>query len=395
MASSLRQVVAITTMTLRSLPARWGVAAVVVICLAGVCGVMVSMLAMADGFEQTYRRAGRADRIVVLSTGETNDATSSITREQLPALLDAPGLARLADGTPAVSVERYTTSTLALAASGKDGNLIVRGVGPSVLEVRPEVKLTAGRLFKPGLRELIVGRAVQRQFRDIALGAELNLSGITWTIVGTFESAGTALESEAWGDVEAVMSAYNQAAYSSVLARLASPESFQVYKDALIANPALSHTPQREEAYLAAQSGVLGVAMRVIGYVVASIMALGAVFAALNTMYASIEARGIEIATLRALGFGAAPIVISVLFEGLVLCLAGGSIGGAIAWLLFNGYTASTLGNGNTQIVFAFNVSAALLAQGAIWACVIGLAGGLLPALRAARLPVVEALRTT
>jgi putative ABC transport system permease protein len=394
-ASSLQQISAVTGTTLRSLPARWGIAAVVVVCLAGVSGVMTSMLAMAEGLEETYRRAGRADRVVVMTTGETNDGSSAITRDQLPALLNAPGLARLADGIPAASVERYTTSTLPRAKNGEDGNLIFRGVSPTVLEVRPEVRVAEGRLFSPGLREVVVGRSVLRQFRGVALGQALSLSGVTWTVVGVFEAGGTALESEAWADVEAVMSAYNQAAYSAVLARLASPDAFQAYKDALTGNPALSHAPIREDDYLASQSGILGTAMRVIGYVVASIMALGAVFAAVNTMYASIESRGVEIATLRALGFGAAPIVVSVLLEGLVLCLAGALAGGAIAWVLFNGYTASTLGAGGTQLVFAFRVSPELLSQGALWACLIGLVGGLPPALRAARLPVAEALRTT
>ena len=394
MASSAQQVAAVTATTLRSLPARWGIATVVLVCLAGVSGVMTSMLAMAEGLEQTYRRTGDASRVVVLSTGEISDATSSIAREQLPAVLQAPGLARFADGTPAASVERYTTSTLALARSGEDGNLIVRGVSPRVLEVRPEVRIAGGRMFKPGLRELIVGRNAQRQFKGLDLGNEVSLSGASWTVVGTFDSGGAALESEAWGDVEAVMSAYNQGAYSAVLARLESPGAFQAYKDALTGSPALSQVPQREADYLAAQSGVLGVAMRFVGYVVASIMALGALFAAANTMYASTEARGVEIATLRALGFGAAPSVCSVMLEGLVLCLAGALTGGAAAWLLFNGYTASTIGGATgTQLVFTFRVSAGLLFTGAMWACAIGLAGSLFPAIRAVRAPIAEALR--
>lgn len=394
MASAARQVVAVTLTTLRSLPARWGIAAVVLVCLAGVSGVMVSMLAMAEGLEQTYRRAGDPARVVVLSTGETSEAASSITREQLPALLGSPALARLADGTAAASVERYTTSTLELARSATDGNLIVRGVSVHVLEVRPEVRIESGRMFKAGLRELIVGRAAARQFKHLAVGNEVSLSGVNWTVVGIFASEGTALESEAWADVEVVMSSNHQTAYSAVLARLASPERFEEYRDAITANPALSHTAQREADYLAAQSGVLGVAMRFLGYVVATIMALGALFAAANTMYASTEARGIEIATLRALGFGAAPIVCSVLLEGLLLCLSGALAGGAIAWLLFNGYTASTIGGATgTQLVFTFHVSAKILLTGAAWACAIGFAGSLFPAIRAARAPVAEALR--
>lgn len=386
----------VTLMNLRSLPARWGVALVVVICLAGVSGVMVSMLAMAEGFEKTFSSAGRSDRLVVLSTGENYESGSSISREQAQLLLSTPGLARGPDGKPRASLERYTISALPMRNRGEDGNLIVRGVGASVMAVRPEVTLTAGRMFTSGLRELIVGRSAQRQFAGLELGREVNLSGVVWTVVGVFESHGNALESEAWGDVEAVMPAYNQGSYSSLTALMQSAASFQTYKDAVTSNPALSHIPLREPEYYAAQSNTAAKVMRVIGYVVASIMALGALFAAVNTMYASIEARGVEIATLRAIGFDGFPIVISVLLESVVLCGAGALLGGALAWGLFNGYTVSTINaSGFSQVMIAFSVSSALLLQGAVWACAIGLLGGLFPALRAARLPIVEGLRAS
>ncbi len=388
---------ALLGMNLQSLPARWGVAAVVVICLAGVSGVMVSMLAMAEGFEQTFVRAARADRVIVLTTGETFESGSSIGRDQLALLLQAPGLARLADGKPAASVERFTTSTLPLARSpGRDGNLVLRGVSKEVFAVRPEVRLAAGRMFTPGLRELVVGRSAQRQFDGLALGKEVSLSGVVWRVVGEFQSSGSALESEAWGEVEVVMNAYNQSGYSSVTALLDSPAAFATYKAAVTGNPLLSHTPLREADYYAAQGGTLSTAMRVIGYVVASIMGLGALFAAINTMYASIEARGVELATLRALGFDGPTLVVSVLIESVLLCGVGALLGGALAYLMFNGYTVSTISSGSfSQVSFAFSVSPALLLQGAIWAAVIGLAGGLLPALRAVRVPITEALRAT
>lgn len=395
----LNRIFAVTAMNLQSLPARWGVAAVVVICLAGVSGVMVSMLAMAEGFEKTFSRAGRADRVVVLSTGETYESGSSISREQAPLLLNAPGLARLADGKPAASIERYTTSPLPLreenGRAGADGNLILRGVGERVLQVRPEVRIREGRMFTSGLRELVIGRAVKGQFFGVELGREVSLSGVVWTVVGVFESGGNALESEVWGDVEVVMSAYNQPSYSSLTALLASEASFQPYKDAVTSNPSLTHTPLREPEYYATQGGILSVAMRVVGYAVASIMALGALFAAVNTMYASIESRSIEIATLRAIGFDGIPIVFSVLLESVILCGLGALLGGAIAYLLFNGYTVSTVSSTSfSQVEFAFSVSPALLLQGALWACVIGVVGGLFPALRAIRIPVIEGLRT-
>ncbi|HEY1078374.1 MAG TPA: ABC transporter permease [Fontimonas sp.] len=384
----------VSLLSLYSLPARWGVALVVVICIAGASGVLVSMLAMADGFQQTFRKAGRADRIIVLSTGELSEPGSSISRDQLPVLLDAPGLARLANGKPAASVERFTISPLPQRERGKEGNLVVRGVGMDVLAVRPEVHLTAGRMFQAGLRELIVGRAAQAHFPALGMGAQVSLSGVDWTVVGVFESGGSALESEAWGEVEAVMSAYNQSSYSSLTAMLESTASFQAYKDAVTSDPALSHTPQHESDYFAAQGGTLSAAMQIIGYVVSAIMGLGALFAAVNTMYASIESRSVEIATLRAIGFEATPIVLSVLLECILLCGAGAALGGGVAYLLFNGYTVSTLSTASfSQVSFAFNVTPALLGQGALSASVIGLLGGLFPALHAVRVPVIDGLR--
>lgn len=390
----LYRVLRVSLLSLYSLPARWGVAIVVVICIAGASGVMVSMLAMADGFQQVFQSNGRADRVIVLSTGEVSEPSSSISRNQLPMLLDAPGLARLANGKVAASVERFTISPLPQKDRGKEGNLVVRGVGVDVFSVRPEAKISAGRMFTAGLRELVVGRSAQEHFPSLALGAEVDLSGVIWTVVGVFDSGGSALESEAWGEVEAVMSAYNQSSYSSVTAILESADAFQIYKDALTSDPALSHTPQHEADYFAAQGGMLSTAMRIVGYVVSAIMGLGALFAAVNTMYASIEARGVEIATLRAIGFDAPPIVLSVLFECILLCGAGAVLGGAIAYLLFNGYTVSTLNATSfSQVTFAFKVSPTLLGEGALCACVIGLLGGLFPALRAARVPVIEGLR--
>jgi putative ABC transport system permease protein len=392
-ASTIGQVIAVSGMSLRSLPARWSAAAVVVVCIAGVSGVMVSMLAMAEGFERTYRRAGAPDRAVVLSTGETSEAASAITRAQLPLVLAAPGLARGADGRPLASVERYTTSTLPLREGGADGSLVLRGVGPGVAEVRDEVRLRAGRWFTPGLRELVAGSGAAAQF-PLDLGAQPSLSGESWTVVGIFDGGGTALDSETWADVEAVMDAYRMPAYSSVTARLEGADALQAFADAIGSNPALSHSAQRETEYYAAQGGTLTAAMRVLGYVVAGIMGLGAVFAAANTMFSAIEARSVEIATLRAIGFRAPPIVASVLLEGLVLCLAGSIAGGALAWLLFNGYTVSTVsGAAMAQLVFAFSVTPALLLQGAALATAIGLAGGVFPAVRAARAPVLEVLR--
>ena len=389
----LARLLAMTALNLRTLPARWGAAAVVVVCMAGVTAVMVSMLAMADGFRKTYATSGRADRVIVLATGETFEGASSIGREQAPLLLDAPGLRRLPGGQPAASLERYAVAGTRMK-SGADGNLVVRGVGAHVLDVRPEVRLVEGRWFQQGLRELVVGRGAQAQFEGLAPGATVTLSDAAWTVVGTFEAGGSAFESEAWGDVETVMTAFDLAQYSSMTALLESPESFAACRDFIAAQPRLQHAALSEPEYYEGQTGILGRGMRAIGYLVAAIMGLGALFAAINTMYASIESRSVEIGTLRAIGFQGFPIVVSVLLESVALCLLGAALGGAAAALAFDGHIISTANGASfTQIAFAFSVGPGLLAQGALLACVIGLLGGLPPALRAARMPVVEALR--
>jgi putative ABC transport system permease protein len=385
-----------TALNLRSLPARWGVAAVVVACMTGVSGVMVAMLAMAEGFQKTYASSGRADRIVVIGSGENFEGSSTISREQAALLLAAPGLRKLADSAPAASLERYAVSSLPMKKGGADGNIVVRGVGPHASAIRPEVRLVAGRWFTAGLREVVVGRGARDQFVGLEVGATVTLADTMWTVVGVVEAGGSAVESEAWGDVEVVMAAFNLTAYSSMVAALETDAAFEGCRDFIAGNPMLKHTALRETEYYAGQTGILGKAMRAIGYLVAGIMGLGALFAAINTMYASVESRSVEIGTLRALGFQGFPIVVSVVLESIVLCLAGAVLGGAAVWLGFNGHVVSTVNGASfTQIAFAFSVSPGLLAQGVATACVIGLLGGLPPALRATRIPIVEALRAT
>ena len=390
----LERILAVTAMNLRTLPARWGVATVVVVCMTGVTGVMVSMLAMAEGFRQTYANSGRADRIVVLAAGETFEGSSTIARDQAAVLLAMPGIRRLPDGSPAASLERYAVAGLPMKKDGNESNIVVRGVGARVLQVRPEIRLVAGRMFESGLRELIVGRGARDQFAGLEPGATVVLSDVAWTVVGVFEAGGSAAESEAWGDVEIVMGAFNLTSYSSMTAVLDSAGAFQMCRDFIAGNPVLRHVAQRETDYYESQTGVLGAGMRALGYLVSVIMGLGALFAAVHTMYASIESRNVEIGTLRALGFQGFPIVVSVLLESIALCLLGAALGGAGAWLAFNGQVISTVNSASfTQIAFAFSVGPGLLVQAAALACVVGLLGGLPPALRAARMPIVEALR--
>ena len=391
----LSQIAAVAGTSLRSLPARWGASLVVVVGIAGVVGVMVSILAMADGFRTVFTQAGRADRVIVMRGGDDNGMSSALTRDQLPTVLSAPGFARGADGKPLASPTKFMTSALIDRKTGDEVNVLLRGVGGPARQVWPEIRVVEGRWFSPGKRELIAGRAAQRTFAGLELGRDVEMSNGPWTVVGVFEAPGTVYESELWGDVEMVFAGYSiTGQFSSVVGLLESDAAYTALSDAITTNPTLSHVVKREPEYYATQTGILGSLMLTLGYGVAGIMALGALFSAVNTMHAAVKARSVEIATLRAIGFAGTPIVLSVLLESMVLCLLGALAGGVLAYLIFNGYTISTLAGQNfNQVAFAFKVTGALLLQGVVGSCLIGLLGGLAPAMRAARLPVAEALR--
>jgi len=392
----IRQVAGVSLASLKALPQRWGASLVVVAGMAGVVGVMVALLAMAEGFRETFRQAGRADRAIVVRSEQDNGMASSIAREQLPMVLDLPGFRRDADGRPLAVAQKFMTSELAERGTGVLVGAVLRGVSDKAWRVFSEFKVVEGRAFTPGKREVVVGRAAQREFEGLALGEEVALANGRWTVVGVFEAPGTVYESEMLGDVEMVFQGYSiTGQYSSVIGVLESEAALGTVAAAVNANPRLSHVVVRETDHYTTLSNNVGAPMVIFSYAVAAIMALGALFAATNTLYAAVKARAREIGTLRALGFGGLPVVCSVLLESLVLCLAGAAAGGAIAWVAFNGYTLSTLAGGDSlqQMVFAFRVSGAVLAQGAALAVAVGLLGGLLPAIRAARLPVAEALR--
>jgi len=279
---------------------------------------------------------------------------------------------------------------LAKKGDRSGSNVTVRGIGPKGMKLRPQVKISEGRMFETGKRELIVGRGVSRQFDGARVGEALRFRGSDWTVVGVFDS-GDANESELWCDVEVAQSSFNRQGFSSVRAALDGP--ITTFKDALSADPRLSVDVQTEQDYYSGQTKQFRATIGVLAGVVTAIMGLGAIFAALNTMYAAVAARAREIATLRAIGFGGLPVVLSVMIESLVLALVGGAIGAAIAYVLFNGFSVSTLGQNFTQVVFAFKVTPALVVRGLVIAVIIGMIGGFLPAIRAARMPVTTALR--
>ena len=391
--SALSQITSISAMNLRSVPQRLGTSFVIVIGIAGVVAVMLSVLAMSIGIMKTIANTGRDDRAIVVRSGSQDELGSALSREQGVTIMDAPGVRRDATGKPIASAETLTVVDLPTAAGDSWANVTVRGVGPKLFELRPEMKIVQGRMFRPAVNELIVGTKAVSQFPSLAIGKHIKFTGGQWEIVGVFESAGDRHESEIFGDSETVMSAVRRNGYQPVTVLLQSRDSFDAFKTSLTTNPTLSVDVKRESEFFAEASKPISRVLSIVAYVVGGIMAVGALFGALNTMYTAVSARGKEIATLRALGFGAAPVVVSVFVEAVTLALLGGALGAFAAWFFFDGNVVSTSGGGVAQIVFALTLTPGLVAVGVIWACAIGLIGGLFPAVRAARLPVATALR--
>jgi putative ABC transport system permease protein len=319
-----------------------------------------------------------------------------LTQDSIVVIPNAPGIARDAKGKPIVSPEVVVAADLPMKSSSKgdEGSAQLRGVSDEAWAVRPNLKIIAGRTFQPGMRELIVGQGAQRQFVGLEPGNDIKLGSQTWKITGVFAS-GDAMDSEIWGDAGVVADANRRgSSRSSVFVRLTDANAFDSFKSALAHDPRMQVDVSTTLDYFSKQSANLAKMISVMITVVGLIMALGAIFGALNTMFAAVATRAREIATLRAIGFRGVPVVVAVLLETMLLALAGGVLGGFLAWLLFNNYTASTMAMGTVGTVsFAFHVSPALLVQGLVWALVIGFIGGLFPALRAARLPVTTALR--
>jgi putative ABC transport system permease protein len=391
----IKQILAVTSMNLRSLPQRIGTAWVIVIGIAVTVAVLVSVLAMATGFQHTLKGTARADRAIVLRAGSQAELESTIDRENAQTIMDASGVRKDEAGRPIASAEAVVIVSLPQKKDNADANVTLRGVSANAMKLRPEVHLIAGRMFHPAVRELIVGKSAVAQFKGLELGSRIAFRDSEWTVVGIFESGGDAHESELQGDVETVLSAYRRNGFQSVTVMLDSAAAFDRFKGALTTDPTLKVSVQREADYYAAQSRNLSKLLNLLAYFVGGIMALGACFGALNTMYTAVSTRTREIATLRAIGFSGMPIVISVLVESLLLSVIGSVIGSAAAWLFFNGNTVNTLGAGFSQIVFHLTVTASLLVSGVFVACSIGMLGGLLPAIRAARVPIATALRAS
>lgn len=396
MANSLQQIGAVTAMNLRNIPERLGTSMVIVAGIAGVVGVLVALLAMGAGFEKTLASTGRMDRAIVLRAGSVDELSSVLAIDQAQIVRDLPGIARGADGKPLALSEKYVLTNVSKRGSTSPSNAVVRGTTTDVFKVRPEARIIDGRMFEPGKREVLVGKGAHAEYAGLELGQTVDVRDGPWTVVGVFETGGDVHESELWVDDAALRDAMRSVYFSTVTVQLADDkaQTFTAFKDRLTQDPRLAAGVQREPDYYASRSKSLSGLITGLGYLVAGIMALGALFGALNTMYAAVATRSVEIATLRAIGFGGVPVVISVMIEAVLLSLIGGVLGAAIAYVGFNGFQVSTL-NFQTfsQVAFAFAVTPALLGKGVIWSIVIGFFGGLFPAVRAARLPVVDALR--
>ena len=387
-----RLALAASRIGISSLPQRWGASSVIIVGIAGVVGVLVAMLAMGEGFKATLNSTGDDNTAIVLRGGSQAETNSVITREQVPLLSSLPGIAKGPNGKPLMSAELSQVVNLPSKADGTDANAQFRGVGEEAWLVREKLKIVEGRKFGAGLREIVVGQGAQSQFRGLDVGKKLNLGDQEWTVVGKFAS-GDAHDSELWGDAETLASTYNRRAYQSITVRTEGKAGFGQFKAAVESDPRLKLDVDTTRAYYSKQSGQLATIIRWLGIIIGTIMAVGAVFGALNTMYAAVAGRAREIATMRAIGFRGLPVVTAVMLETMLLALLGGVLGGLVAWAIFNGYSVSTLGNNFSQVVFQFKVSPEVLWTGLKWALGIGLIGGLFPALRAARLPITQALR--
>lgn len=392
----LRQILSVTLFNLKTIPQRRGAALAAAVGIAGVVAVLVGVLSIAEGFRAAMTVKGADDVAIVLRASADTEMTSGLSREEARLIADAPGVVRTAEGALA-SAELFVMINLPKRSTGTDANVPMRGVEKAATAVRGNIHIIRGRMFEPGRNEIIVGTGAARAFAGTDVGREFRIGQNTWKIVGIFAGGGGAAESELWTDAAVLQPAYHRGdSFQSVYAKLVSPAAFEQFKDYLTTNPQLKVKALRQGEFLADQSAMLTTFIRRIGVFIAGLMALGALFGALNTMYSAVAGRTREIATLRALGFGSSPIVLSVMIESLALALAGGIAGAAIAYFAFNDFEASTI-NWQTfsQIAFAFRVTPHLLGAAIIWAAVIGLVGGLFPAIRAARLPIASALRET
>ena len=378
----------------RSTKARWTSAIVAVLGIAGTVGVFVAMLALAQGFRATLVSSGSADNAIILRAGANSEMESGVSLDNVNILQDEPGVGRQ-NGQPLITSEVVVIAPFPLRSTGTDANVQVRGVSSNVLMVRPNVKIVEGRMFRPGLAELVVGRNAVTSYAGLGVGNRVRFGGGEWTITGVFDAGGSAFDSEVWCDARVLDGVYKRPAnvFQSATVRLTSPDAFQKFKDAASKDPRLNVDVSREIDYYAKQSQTFTRLITILGGLGSAVMAIVSIFGALNTMYSAVAERTREIAVMRALGFGAAAVVFSFLIEALLISFVGGALG-CLAVLPLNGFTTGAM-NWQTfsHLAFAFKITPNLMMGGVIFALGMGIVGGSLPAIHAARQPVVLALR--
>jgi putative ABC transport system permease protein len=393
MRSLILQIIAVTTINLRSMPQRLWLSLSTVVAVGLVVMVLLSFLAMANGFQRTIAGSGAADVAIALRGGSQSEINSVVTRDQVRLIEEGPGVAKNADGKPMVSAELYLTVDGIKRTTQTKANLPLRGIGPEGAGLRRGIVLVEGRMFNPGTNEIVVGKGLRTEFQGFDLGQTVTFATTRWTVVGIFSAAGSVFESEIWTDLPVVQSLFKRNnVVQTVRARLTSPDALEALKSYADNDPRLKLDVKSEAVYFADQASRTSDLIQTLGWPLAIAMAFGALAGALNTMYSSVAARATEIATLRAIGFGGFPAFFGTLVESLVLAAIGGVIGAAATYLIFDGFTASTLGASFTQVVFSFQLGPRLIAQGVALALIVGLIGGLFPAIRAARMPIVAGL---
>ena len=392
--SFIRQVLLVTNMNLRSILERSGSSLVIIVGIAGSVAVMVSLLAMAEGLSSTISSTGEEDRVIILRDGSSSELSSGVAMTELDTVSSSPGIKSI-DGEPMIAGELFAIIDLKKKGAESTSNLPIRGVQPTSFKIRPEVEIVEGRNFTTGTAEIIVGKGANNQYEGLEIGDQIKVRDSFATVVGIFSSNGNVHESEIWADLAAAQGLFRRgASASSMILRLNSSDSFDEVGLFVESYPNLELKVQSESDFYENQSSGADL-IKVFGQVVGYIMAIGAVFAALNTMYSAVSTRLVEIGTLRALGFKGTTVLLALLIEALLLATIGGLLGGAIAYLLFNGYTVSTLAGASfSQTAFAFAVTGEIIQQGLTLALFVGFIGGVFPAWNAARRDITEALRS-
>lgn len=392
--NSLAQVGAITAMNLRNMSQRVASSIVALVGIAGVVTVLIGVLSIAEGFRAVLEISGSPQVAIVLRSGATDEMGSGLSLDQIRTISDSKNVLRDEQGA-VVSPELYVVVDVPLITTGTAANVPLRGVGPQAAKLRGGYRIIEGTNFTPGKFEIVVGKGASLQFAGLKVGSQVRWGTTNWTVTGIFEDRGSVAESEIWTDASVLQNAYNRGnSYQSMRVKLTSPNAMQAFKDELTSDPRLNVRVFSEQQYYEEQSRILVTLVSTIGKAIAVLMGLGAIFAALNTMYSAVSARTREIATLRALGFGSAPVIVSVLTEALLIGLIGGTLGAVVSYFAFNGLRTSTMNFATfSQLTFAFTVTPALLVQGLTYALILGFIGGLLPSLRAAKLPITTGLR--